>query len=398
MKQLFALLPIFSTILFFTICGALNYNFGGSDESPLYKITVFFFGLLGSGVTLWAVMKKELPLSRSFWFFIVFLPVIVITLYYTEIAFNGVPQSKASSYLLMMGAFSYTSIASTIYIAEKGFNHFAKWMDVFMIIFTVAAYNAVMNSMMGGHIGVGGATYQALSYYCAFAFNINLCGILFGNQTERFPVFKTKWFGNFAYVLLLIQLTGCFLGGGRGATIYLVLNALLLLIVSKRLSRTMLTVIVFGSSLLVSAKVMQETMLSNILGKQIERAFSFIDSEGQVHGDDRFGLYGRAWDFYNEHGVMGAGLFKALTEFGNPHNLFVEMLIQGGFIYCLLWIAILLFIFYQTYKLVKKDHEYYLIPLIIYPLTMLMFSGTYPMFQQFWFFVVYIIVRYERHS
>lgn len=398
MKQLFALLPIFSRILFFTACGALGYDFEGSGESSLFKVTVFLFGLLGSGVTIWDLMRKKISMSFSFWAFVIFLPIVVITLYYVEIAFNNIPSGGASTQLLLMGAFSYTSIVSTIYIAENGLNHCAKWMDVFMLLFTVAAYNSIKSSLAGGYIGVGGATYQELSYYCAFAFNLNLCGILFGNQIERFGIFKSKVFNVASYGLLLIQLTGCFLGGGRGATIYLVLNALLLLAVSKKLSRTLMSASVFGSILLVGLKVMQETALAGVMGSRIERAFSFIGSDGEVKGDARFSLYERAWEYCKEYDVMGSGLFRALDEFGNPHNFFMEILTQGGMAYCLFWIIVLCYLFYRTYMLIKTEHEYYFIPIICFPLTMLLFSGSYTISQQFWFFVVYIIARNERHS
>lgn len=396
MKQLFALLPIFSRILFFTACGALGYDFEGSGESSLFKVIVFLFGLLGSGVTIWDMLRKEIPMRRSFWVFVVFLPLVIITLYYVEIAFNDVPSGSASSQLLMMGAFTYTSIVSTIHIAERGLNHCVKWMDVFMLLLTVAAYNSIKSSLSGGYIGMGGATYQELSYNCAFAFNLNLCGILFGNQTERFSVFKSKVFNNVSYGLLLIQLTGCFLGGGRGATIYLVLNALLLLIVSNKLSRTLMSASVFGSILLVGLKVMQESALSGVMGSRIERAFSFIGSDGEVKGDDRFSLYERAWEYCKEYDVMGSGLFRALDEFGNPHNFFMEILTQGGMVYCLFWIIVLCYLFYRTYMLIKTEHEYYFIPIICFPLTMLMFSGSYTISQQFWFFIVYLFTRFER--
>lgn len=395
MKQLFAFLPTFSILLFFTFCGALNIQYGGSDESPMYKITIFSIGLMGSCVTLWEVLKGNVPYSRSFWIFVIFLPLVIYTMYAVETSF-GCLQIHRKNYLLTMAAFSYPCIVSTMYIAEKGFKHFTKWIDVFMLVITMAAYNAIKNSMSGGHIGVGGATYQALSYYCAFAFNLNLCGILFSNQIERFAIFKTEWFGKLSYFLLLVQLVGCFLGGGRGATIYLVLNALLLLVISKRLSRTLMSASVLGSILLVGAKILQETMLSDILGKRIERAFSFIDTEGNVHGEDRFSLYSGAWKYCQDHHLLGGGLFRALEEFGNPHNLFMELLTQGGIVYCLFWIVLLAYVLWRAAWFVKHEHEYYLIPIIAYTLTSLMFSGSYTETASFWFFVVYIIARTER--
>lgn len=395
MKQLFALLPLFSTIIFFTICGALNLKFGGSDDSPAFKITVFLFGLFGAGVTFWEILKKELPLSRSFWIFVVLLPLLITTSCYVEVAFHNISQSKAFNHLLMMGAFSYTCIVSTIYIAEKGFRHFAKWMDIFMLILTLAAYNAINNTLLGGKIGVGGASYQTLSYYCAFAFNLNLCGILFGHVTERFAIFKTELFKKMSYFFLLIQLAGCFLGGGRGATIYLVMNALLLLIVSKRLSRTLMSASVIGSIILVGAKIMQETMLSDILGRRIERAFSFIDSDG-VHGEDRFDLYRMAWDYCKESHLMGTGIFTSNNDMFFPHNFFMELLIQGGVLYCLVWVLLLIVLFYRGVTLLKLEKDYYLIPIFCFPLTVLLFSGSYTITPLFWFFTIYIFTRSER--
>lgn len=396
MKQLLALLPVFSRILFFMVFGALNLQYGGSEETPIFKITIIIFGFLGAGVTFWEIMKKEIPLSRSFWVFVVFLPLIITTSCFVEVAFHDISQPKAFGHLLVMAGFSYTCIVATIYIAEKGFRHFAKWIDVFMLIFTLAAYNAIKGSLLGGKIGVGGATYQDLSYYCAFAFNLNLCGILFGNQAERFAIFKTEWFGKLSYILLLVQLTGAFLGGGRGATVYLVLNALLLLILSKRLSRTLMGISVFASILLIGVKMMQESKLAEILSGKVERAFSFIDSSGQLHGEDRYDLYEMAWDYCKESHLMGTGLFTSNNDMFYPHNFFMELLIQGGVIYCLFWVVMLMVLFYRFTLLYKKEKDYYLIPIFFFPLVELMFSGSYTITQLFWFLVVYIIARSER--
>ena len=86
---------------------------------------------------------------------------------------------------------------------------------------------------------------------------------------------------------------------------------------------------------------------------------------------------------------MGRGLFRSIQEI-YPHNFFLEVTEQGGVLYLLFWIVMLVFLARKIDAMIVHEHLYILFPLAIYPAVFLMFSGTYTITSMFWFVICYV--------
>src|SRR5690606_30091320 len=73
--------------------------------------------------------------------------------------------------------------------------------------------------------------------------------------------------------------------------------------------------------------------------KSFSRVFSYISSEG-IEWDSTSGrndLYEKAIEYISKSPIIGYGVFGMFSEFGfYPHNLILEVLLQGGLVYLIL--------------------------------------------------------------
>ena len=131
----------------------------------------------------------------------------------------------------------------------------------------------------------------------------------------------------------------------------------------------------------------------SLLDNNFERITSLFDHGGinTSASSGRDEIWKDAWVLISERPILGYGLFSYLSHINWPHNIFLEVLLQGGFVLFLVLITILLLSLGKYSRMIRKDKsQMWLVPLIIYVFTQLLFSGSYMFETYFWFSLSYI--------
>lgn len=407
MKDAIIIFATFVKILFWCVCGIVGYSFAGSDDSPIYRIVVALFAFLACGIFALSFLRKEIKIGNSFWIFVIFLPLFVFAMYKLETGIHSI-EGRINRTTLFMAAFCFPAIVEAIYIAQKGIACFAKWMDIIMVVISVAMLSSSILAL-AGITSIGGASYQKLSYYAAFAFCTNLCLILWGEKYERFSVFKSRSWYFVSLFLLVIQLMACLISGGRGGFVVLAVCTIYMLLKAGKIGK-MASLGLFAIAFLGAVSMFfPQNPVYDKLEKTTQRTFSYLsdDNEGANNRSisERDNLYTEAMEYIQEHHFLGTGLFYANNDFGfYPHNIILEMMMQGGALYLIFWLIVWIVFAKKLLYLLEYDDANVILPLVFYAFLSLMFSGTYLEENNFWFVITYVFCRSElisinyRHS
>jgi O-antigen ligase len=126
-----------------------------------------------------------------------------------------------------------------------------------------------------------------------------------------------------------------------------------------------------------------------------DRLFSYISSEGldMSQTSNRDSVFETAMVFISDSPLWGYGLFGYYDVLGYyPHNLFLEILLQGGAIFLVFSLWALWIMFIKLCKMQKNNNSLYLLlPFIIYPFVQLLFTGSYMETPFFWFSVMFVV-------
>lgn len=381
-------------LLFFGVASIIGYTFEGSESSPIYKIFMSLIGGFVIGVVWLEILRGRIKTSSCFWCFMVAIPWFVAASYYLETGSYILNMELLRKNILYMICFSYTACCAGIYIAHHNLKNFIKYFDVVMVILTISLTYATAASITGIS-NVGGASYQVMSYMAGFTFCLNLCMILWGDVYERFPFFKGERWNTIAYCMLVAQLLACLVSGGRGGFVLLVSGAVYMLYRSKKIGRLLVLSILALVTILIAGSFSDSDLFAK-LQNSTARTFNYLNADS----DDVMQLSGRSGIF--EHTIkvivadnyMGRGLFRSIHEI-YPHNFFLEITEQGGVLYLLFWIVMLVVLVRKIDTMIDQEHLYILLPIAIYPAVFLMFSGTYTITSLFWFVICYVWTKSE---
>ena len=381
-----------SNILFFCVSSILGYTFEGSESSSVYKI---YMTLMGGAVIVltWSdYLRGRLQTVPCFWCMLVGMPIYLLACYYWQTGCYILGRNVLQQYLLLMACFSYPACCAGIYIGHRGIKHFAKYLDVMMLVMTISFFMAIV-ATIAGKANVGGAGYQLMSYMGGFTFSVNICMLLWGDKYERFSLFRSKSWNVVAYLLLIVQLLACLISGGRGGFVLLAVGTSYMLFRSRKLTR-LLTLGIFALLTTVAASSFMDTPLSNTLEKSTFRTFDYMrgDAENMKKVSGRSGVYEHALKIIKEDNYMGRGVFRSINE-GYPHNFFLEVLEQGGILYLLFWLGIFYVLIRKVNFMIDSENAHIMIPLMFYPYIQLIFSGTYITCPLFWFVCCYVWTR-----
>jgi O-antigen ligase len=239
------------------------------------------------------------------------------------------------------------------------------------------------------------SAYQTQSYVSAFAYCLNLSFLLYGAQYKLFKFHYYKWFKIIEYILLLVQISGVLFSGGRGGFVLLVSSSVILLWVKSkdknfRINKVFIIILFLTVvGLLTVPKIVKVDLFS----ESTQRIFSYISPRGLdlTETSDRDVLYYKAFELIKERPISGYGLFGFYDYIFYPHNIFLEILLNGGIIF-LLFAIIIVLIFFTKLKLIihHAPSNLVILSVVIFPMTELMFSGTYMVTPLFWFAISYV--------
>lgn len=380
--------------LFATVYAIAGIDYEGGESSPAYTIAILATAIL----TIFYLFKDRRACERNKYvlLFVIFIPFLIYISSIVDSLGNPAASSVISSYLKIALGYIVPICISSIYVAKDGLSNYSRYIHVAMLLITIAVLISILNSLSGKGLGYGSANYQTLSYYSALAFNLNLCFILYKEKLAVFSFFDDKKYTILSYILLLIQMSGCLISGGRGGFVYLALCSVYMIINTKKFGKFASVGLFALLVAVVVSNMSEDNKLLNIISSSSERTFSYISKSGidMSQTSERDVVYESAVNYINDHAPIGGGLFMSRYEFGGyPHNFFLEILMQGGYLYFVIWVSILFAVIRKLLYLVKLHNDFLLMPIVLYPFTMLLFTGTYLWTPLFWFSIVYCFVR-----
>ena len=376
-------------LIYFSVFALLGYRADPEEGAGItYKIYMAFILILG--VFLWfrGVLRNKNKLNKAF-------PLFVLLIY----IITGILQGYAEHRLfLQMVCFSVP--ATCIALNMKGQGELAevmKLMDLLLPVFAVSFIFMVRN-IYASRIENLGSYNQNASYMIAYCFLIDIFLLLNNKNYPKFHFLNKKWYTIFKIILLPYFMVLSFFGGGRGAFITILVGFFIAIWVNRRhislkmIAKVSLILVVSVGVLVFALGKLSDGFLT-LLNDNFERITSLVDN-GSINTSASSGrdeIWKNAWRLISDKPILGYGLFSYLEKIVWPHNMFLEVLLQGGFVFLLFFIFVLLSAFGKYLRMMRLDKaQIWLIPLMIHVFTQLLFSGSYMFETYFWFSLTYI--------
>lgn len=403
LEQSILILGLVGYNFFYVMASILGFEYTGIENSSSYLVYVVL--VLAAN---FALFSKSSIIGRgrisSKDFFILLIMSVVFLSYITPSLFTGRINAIATTFFGYFLAFSLPAIFAAVYSSKlRTLFDMTKLLEVLMLLMTLSIIIKVIIPYFQGQrlLTFAGAVYhQTGSYLAAFAFGLNLYFLFEGQYHERFKFFKSLLYRYFCYLLLLVQALGFILPGGRGGAVLGVVYFLYITLsqVTRRNLRTLakafVLVVFFAAVIILSWPLL---MQNDVFRVGYSRATQFIAPGGGINWEGTSGrdaLYLNTVHLIKQRPVIGYGLYGMWDVINYyPHNLFLEVLLQGGIVYFVLFLWILLLFVRKLLRMINIDRRFKVLGvLFLYPFVMLMFSGTYLNTSQFWFVLVYVLV------
>lgn len=394
-KNIINTLVLNGPLFFFCFAALLGIRFGSEEEGGAgisYKLYMSILLLLGSLVFLRDFWNRRVYNIREV------LPLAVLIIYMID----GYVQGYATNLVyLKMVCFSFPATCLALNMKEHdALAQMMKWLDLFLPLFALSFVRMVINIYLSRLEGEG--TYdQNASYMIAFCFLIALFSLRYHDYYPKFSFLDKKWFRIFKYCLFPYLIVMAFFAGGRGAFVTIMVGLLFNIDLLKKLSRQTIKKILlglfFGIILIIvfiawfdkSGEIMEFFLLS---AQRITALVDFqnMDTSNATSGRDE--LYADALRYFSESPVYGFGLWAYLFKIEMfPHNIFLEVMLQGGLLFLTLFFFLLMMAYGKYRKMLLLDKsQIFLMPFAIYAFTLLLFSSSYIFEPLFWFVLAYI--------
>ena len=374
--------------IFFSVCSIAGLNFYEEREA---KVPVFMYSYMVVDMIVlynYCKMIKQEGLTKGdlkFWGIILLF--FLIYSVDTPICRDGHMHFK----IFLAESIPAMFIAS-LFSRKRLCAQFVRCFDILMLIISLGLL-LNFRRCLSGNVGIGGGTSQALSYYSAFAFSINLFFLLFGKGINRFSIFQTQKFFFVGLTLLPVQVISCFIGGGRGAAVLMIASLFLFVFfIYKKKKMRIFNYLTIGLLSVIVGLFSLPSKYSNLLSNGYERAFSYINEEGELdvtETSNRDIIYKKAMDAICVSPLIGYGLFAYTDVLGcYPHNMLLDVLMQGGVLYGIFFFFVVFLLIAWLYMSSFLNSN--VMPLwlfFLYSFVDLSFSGSYMRNPLFWFLI-----------
>lgn len=378
-RYLIFVITLYISTLYFSYLSFTGSNFSNEISTDSYITVTLIVDALAIGFVLLNLRRrnrlKYIPLI---------VPLLLVLLYFFE---DGVTTWMFNSFIAFSLPCCYIGTSMGV---EKSINKLSKWLELVMLFVTLAVIVAMPYVIFAR---TRDFEYQTYSYYCGFAYSMNLFYLLNGKDFDRFKFFQNKFYGVISVILLVIQAGCCLMAGGRGGFVLVIVATVAFLLMSKRVKLGQLIVL---AALFIAVVSILPSEFTDSISIGSERTFSFLNG-GKIDleaASDRDEVYNKAINLISERPLLGYGIFGyALYNKATPHNIFLEVMLQGGIVYSLFFWIFMAYIIIKMRKIIKRDRSNRLLLAIgIWPAVELLFSSSYMMFGLFWFLVAYIFV------
>lgn len=397
MKDILLMFPIVGMYIFFTTCAIIGYDYSGSENSPIYKIFMVSIFLGTMGFIIYQICIKKL-IIRIKDFFILIIPYGMTCLFLVNELLQRNNRITLKN-LMFFYIFCIPAILIGIYIAKNNmFTRIYKGIEIMMLLFSTSVMITTIKAITNGSrfSSIGGETYQFASYIAAFSFGINLYYLIYGCKELRYKFTSYKIYKFISIMLLFFQFMAVLITGGRGGFVLIIAYIVLitLTIIKERKIKNIFKyffIVIIVISIILS--VIPTLQRIDSFKSSINRVFSYISADGfDFSKTNRESVFVEAGMLAKEKLILGYGIFN---WGGNnyPHNIILEVLLHGGIIYLVLFGIFMIYILIKLLKIIKIHPEVRLILIIfMFPLVMLMFSGTYTTNSIFWFCISFICI------
>lgn len=393
MRELLYILCIYRYIIFFSFNSLIGKVYEGRETSNTFIIFTIAIDIIVILTIIYDLMIKRRENVGKYLIIGAFLVVI-----YLIYLFEGVKATPLiTGFLISFVPSSFVALS----IAERySLRKLVRWFDLLMLFLTASSVIGSNQLINGTNIVLsGGASYQAASYIAAFAFTLNIFILFFGTNYNdvRIRVFKHKFYYLLSIALIPFQFYSILLSGGRGG---FVLFAVAFIVLSLfkfkgKYRKSSIFTVIIASILIFLISDLVSSIAGDTLTQGKERVFSYFSSTGIdiSKTSERDIVYSTALDYISKKPIVGYGIFKYYEIVGyNPHNIFLEIMLQGGIILLLFFLYLFVVFFNKCRQIIKFDNSNIaIIPLVLYPFTNLMFSGTYLGEGMFSFVIVYVL-------
>ena len=354
---------------------------------PLYKIYMAILFSLGVYPLFKKFIKNQFRTKYV-------LPLLVIFVY----VFLGFIQlHDDAGFFLQMVCFTIPPICVALTMDKHGgVIGIMKWFDLFLPILAFSFVFLIRNIVLIKMTGES-AYGQNASYFAAYCFVVVVYLLRYKEYYSAFNILQNKWYTFFKLLLLPYFFAICIFGGGRGALVLISLCVFFNLDLLKRVSIRGLFKIGFFITfvlLIVLFLISKAGDYYDYIISGFDRVTILFDG-GKVDASASSGrdyIWLDAINTWSLSPLYGYGLFSYLDHFYiRPHNIFLELLLQGGLILFFLFLIVLAQSFFKYKKMLRRDKgQVFLTPFILYISSLLMFSGSYWMETFFWFILTYI--------
>lgn len=397
------LFAIFAPQLFFSFGGLIGFEYGGVEESPGYVRYIILIFILMLSTFLISYLKKPKLSFIELGFYLFFFLFIVNHLAW--VLFDS-----GETRLWPANLVFFFSMGVTGFMAARVIHVYDAWPEVIklaeLLIFVMAMglFVAIVQPYFtGSHIrGVGGASYQAASYYAAICFGMIGLAAFRLDKAYRYKIFRNRISLVLNILLMAALFVAVLINGGRGAFVLLVVyTGLILYWIATKGGWTWFGVFRFMSVLLAvpvaTTLILQKIFNDPILAAGWRRAVAFIgspdggliDLEGGSSGRDR--VYSVALQGILDSPWIGHGAFGHWEKVIQPHNLFLDLALQFGVLVAMALSVLVIALLFLRLKPLNTEKVWILV-LFLYPIVNLMFSGGYLHSSIFWFCLAGILL------
>ena len=385
-------LTLLSMPLYWSMMSLIGQNINANDSAGsgyvVYNVALFAVTILFS--------FKDIKLSKLnkgslFLFGVIFFYVFS---YVVELGLSDATKTEwfsKSFYFFIL--FSVAGVVIGVIVSQNGTSNFYKHLDFLSFLIGIGYLRSIPMMLIAGEM-LGG--YQDVSYYSALSFGFILYGLI-ANRNDRFFVFKYRIIRYLTVVVGALLIVCVLASGGRGGLVLLVAElAFSLTILFKRssTSKSLIVMAIFMMTALFASNYIMKSSVGDVVSIGMERGLSYFNS-GKIdmsETSNRDIVYKEHIQRIKDNPIIGEGIYTVLGKYEWPHNFFLELLATGGVMFLLFWLIILVNCYRYLKIMIKQDrNNQYLVPLILYPSIMLLFSSSYIETRLFWFAIAVLL-------
>ena len=406
MKYISEFIVTLSTVigmLIYLIFSLLGIEHTEDNPSPYFAAIIVAVNLYTIG---WILIKEAsfgLRVNRYLPLYFV-VPALVLFIYFIELVFNpSVARSaQVRGLLFQWGAQCVAPFYVALYCYRHNrFDMLTKNMEIIMLLGSVSLILNIPQIILTGRVLLGGGGgHLEISYSAAFFICVLLTYLYCGLENCRYKIFTKKFFRIVEIVLIPMLVLVVLISGGRGGTLLMLVGTTVCSFIFAR-KHAKKYFFLGAAVVIVGAVVFSSSAggLTRAVNVGMERSFNYING-GDIDTDvgHRDWIYEIAQSLIVDSPIIGYGLFGGYAKMykqigGYSHNIFYDVLIHGGIIYLIFFIAYLVRTFRSAYRLIIYDRSRaLLLSYGMYISVMLMFSGTYFTKPQLWFFVTFSLL------